>query len=249
VLTTNGSPGTHPVYLFGPTQIASAPQLRNSITLTDEFFSAGTNATAAKDVGELGWTTTGGAAASKIAGVAQHPGILQRSTTTTGLTITVTYLGTSSGASVAPIATLSNVAWSAVFIFAQDPTSTNPNTKVGIRAGFADTVTSNPPTNGIWFENVSGTSAANWVGNVKSGAMSTPANGTVALDTNFHTFEIRNDGVNNITFWIDGSQYGNTVTTNVPAGALQPFFQIINTEAQNKALDIDAFQFTMTVSR
>lgn len=49
--------------------------------------------------------------------------------------------------------------------------------------------------------------------------------------------------------WIDGSQYGSTVTTTIPAGALQPFFQIINTEAAAKLLDIDAFQFAMTVSR
>lgn len=249
VLTTNGTAGTYPVSLFGPGQVASAPQLRNSITLTDEFFSAGTGATTAKDVGELGWTVTGGTSTSKIAGISQHPGILQRSTGTTSLTITVTYLGTSSGTSAAPIAALSNVAWSSVFIFRQDPNSTNPNTKIGIRVGFADTVTSNPPTNGIWFENSSSTFAANWAGNVKSGAMSTQANGTVALDTNFHTFEIRNDGANNITFWIDGSQYGSTVTTTIPAGALQPFFQIINTEAAAKLLDIDAFQFALTVSR
>ena len=114
--------------------------------------------------------------------------------------------------------------------------------------GFSDTI-GNPPSNGIFFSNVSTTTAANWNGFAKIPSGSTPSGGSTPLDTVFHTFEIQNDGQNNITFWLDGAQYGSTVTSNVPAGVLQPFLQIINTEAQTKLLDIDAFQFTMTVNR
>src|SRR5438067_1527506 len=85
--------------------------------------------------------------------------------------------------------------------------------------------------------------AGTWEGITISGGMSSSTTGGPSLDTNFHTFEIRNDGVNDITFWYDGSSVGG-LTTHIPIVALQPFFQVIAANSTNKSLDIDAFQFT-----
>ena len=98
--------------------------------------------------------------------------------------------------------------------------------------------------NGIFFDGTSGV----WTGTVIASSVSNTTSGTVSFDTNFHTFEIRNDGANNIGFWIDGSQLG-VLSSGIPGGALQPYFQIQSGNTADKTMDIDAFQFTMTVNR
>ena len=222
------------------------------MTLTDDFFSASTTN---GSLGELGWTSAGVGVTSpvQVAGVANHPGLLQISTTTTAGNVSILYLGTSP-TSARPISSLSGIPWKAIFIAAQDPSSGDPNAHITIRMGFADNPGPNPPTNGFYFQNITGSSAGNWNGVTKVGSNSSNTGGTVALDTSFHTFEIRNDGSNNITFLIDGVQNGSVITSSgfIPTAAMQPFFQVVNTETGGsfmKLLDIDAFQLAMQVSR
>jgi hypothetical protein len=199
VLTTNGSAGTYPVSLFGPGQVAPAPPLRSSVTLTDDFFSAGTTSGA---FGELDWTTGGTTTPANIVGVADHPGLLQLSTATPVTGISVIYLGTSTTAAQ-PLVTLSSKAWRAVFIFAQDPSTGGASTHMSIRFGFADNPNGTPPTNGIFFQNVSVAGAGTWNGFTKAAASSSSSGGGTTLNTAFNTFEIRNDGLDNIMFLIN----------------------------------------------
>ncbi len=236
VLSTNGSSGTYAVSLFAPGSSAPVPNLRNSVTLNDEFFATGTTS---GTIGELGWTAINFTPA-KIAGVANHPGILQM--TTTGMNVIAqNILGTNSN-STWPIASLSGIAFGSVFILALDPGSLTG--AVSIRAGFVDNSGSASPSNAIYFN----ASAGTWEGVTVSGGTSSTTTGGPTLDTNFHTLEIRNDGANNVSFWYSGTLVG-TLTTHIPTVALQPFFEITATNATNKSLDIDAFQFTMSVSR
>ena len=247
VLSTNTGIGQkNPVFLFGPGQIGSAPLLRSSVALTDDFFSAGTTS---GTIGELGWSTnmSGGNPSKIAANSADHPGLLQMATTTTNNTIALVFLGTQTS-STEPIFSLSGHQWRAVFVASEDAGTTNANTKMVVRLGFGHGL-GNPPTDGIFFENKSTTSAGTWNGFAKTGASSTSSGGTLAMDTNFHTFEIRDDGQDNIMFLIDGQQYGSIVSTNVPSSPMIPFFEIVNTEATNKLLDVDAFQLTMQVAR
>jgi hypothetical protein len=237
VLATGSSGTAQPVSLFGPGDVAPAPQVRNSVTLTDDFFSGGVTS---GTIGELGWAITNGNIA-KIVGQTSHPGILQRQSTATNQ-IAQTYLAPAANAGL-PLASLSSLAFRSVFIFRAE----SPTGSVTIRMGFADNAASSPPSNGIYFETTTGT----WMGVTRSSGTSSTVTGS-AIDNLFHTFEIRSDGVNNgvnsVTFWADGTLVG-TLTANIPTVALVPFFDIQSTNATTKSLDIDAFQFTMSVTR
>ena len=234
VLVSGTSQSTQPVLLFGPDRFAPAPQLRNSVTLTDDFFAVGTTAT----VGELQWAFAN-TTPTKLNGVANHPGILQivAAGMSGGGPVAQVFLGSSS--SNLPIASLSSVPFQSVFVARLE----SPVSSLHARIGFTDSPAT-PPTNGIFFDGTSGV----WTGTTTSSTGTSTTTGTVSFDTNFHTFEIRNDGANDIGFWVDGSQLG-VLNSNVPGGALQPFFQIQSGNTANKTLDIDAFQFTMTVVR
>lgn len=166
-------------------------------------------------------------------------GILQRAVSSSAA-LAQTILN-NNPASNLPIAALSGVVFSSTFIARLE----SPTTMVKVRLGFTDDSSASTPNNGIYFETVSG----NWTGTAISGGTSSSVTGS-AVDTNFHTFEIRNDGsANNITFWMDGNLVGSVASTNVPTVAVQPFFQIQSGNTSDKTLDIDAFQLTMTVLR
>jgi hypothetical protein len=241
VLTTNASGGTYPVSLFGPGQVAPAPQVRNSVTLTDDFFAASTSS---GTIGELGWSigTAGGGTSGvgKIAGVANHPGLLQR-TSTAANQIAELYLGSSTN-SLLPVAALNGVAFRATFVFRIE----SPLNNITARIGFADDAGGNPPGNEIYFE----TTASSWTGVTRSGGASSTTSGSSTLNNSFHTFQIVNDGANNVSFW-DGDTLLGTLSTNIPSTstALVPFFDIQSTNGTTKILDIDAFQFAMSVAR
>ncbi len=204
------------------------------MTLTDDFFAAGTtNGT----IGELGWAFTGDNIA-KLVGQAAHPGILQR-TSTSNAVLAETWLGHDANAAQA-FAALSGVAFRAALIIKIE----NNSATTTIRMGFADDASAAPPNNGVYFENTTGT----WTGVARSSSMSSTTSSSTTADNVFHTFQIVNDGANNVSFW-DNDMLLGTVTSHVPGGALLPFFDIQSNNASSKSMDIDAFQFTMTVSR
>jgi Pectate lyase superfamily protein len=241
VLSTNAAGGTYPVSVSGTEQVAPAPQVRNSVTLTDDFFAASTSS---GTIGELGWSIstagTGTSVVGKIAGAANHPGLLQRTSTATNQ-IAELYLGSSTN-SLLPLATLNGVAFRATFIFRIE----SPLSNITARIGFTDDAGGNPPSDGIYFE----TTAASWTGVTRAASTSSTTSGMSALNNSFHTFQIVNDGANNVSFY-DGDTLLGTLTTNIPSGstALVPFFDIQSTNATTKTLDVDTFQFTMSVTR
>jgi hypothetical protein len=243
VLSTTGVSGLYPMSLFGPGVAGPAPTARNSVTLTDEFFNASVPATnTAGPVGDLGWITNNSGTASKVAGSANHPGVLRFTTASANGSISTISLGTTS---VLPVANLSGLPWRQV-------------AAVRVRMGFADniTFTSTPPSNGIYFEGINGTGAT-WNGMVASGGVITASvTGSFSFSAGvFHTFEIRNDPFsssgNNVTFWVDGTLQGSgAITSGIPSNApMVPFVEIVNTGTSARSFDIDTFQFTLQVNR
>ncbi|HEV2176722.1 MAG TPA: hypothetical protein VGW33_05935 [Terriglobia bacterium] len=221
----------------------------------DDFYGGG-NAGGA--IGSLGWNVANvGTGATQVGITAfdqNHPGVIQQKTGATNGNICNLILSTLVAANL-PIFNLNTTAWHATFIWALNSHGTNVQVKV--RLGFGSD-TMNPPTAGIYFENVSGNTAADWSGVAKaSGTMITTMTGTTALDTStpavFHRFEMVNDGSgSNLKFYIDGSPYV-TVTSNLPSTttALLPLIQLVNTDpgSVDKHADIDYFSFQIGVTR
>lgn len=53
-----------------------------------------------------------------------------------------------------------------------------------------------------------------------------------------------------MTFWLDGTLQGSGAqTSGIPTAAMVPFVEVDNTGSSGRAVDIDAFQFTMQVNR
>lgn len=230
-----------------PSNVRSMPQLHGSVTLKDEFVNTGAPATSAGPYGELGWTVNTAGTVAPISGQTNHPGILQR-VSPGGTSNTYVQLSAVGASPSLPIAALSgNLVWDSTFIF-----SVEQATGETIRVGFCQTCgLTGAPGNGIYFENSSVTSNK-WNGVTKASA--TTANqcsgSSLALDTSFHTLEIRNDGMN-IYFVFDGTQCGSILATDasVPTTNLVPFFSIASTDTTQKKMDIDAFQFNLQVQR
>lgn len=163
-------------------------------------------------------------------------------------TFTTMVLGTNVS-SVLPILTLSSIPFHAVFIF-QVP---SPTGNLKAEMGFSSNASIASPTDGMFFQ--VGTSGV-WQAVTSSGGSSTVVSGP-SIDTSWHTFEIRNDvtgtaisPVNNVSFWTDGMLVGTgPITTNITSAALVPFFSIAPTTSSARAINIDAFQLTMGVTR
>jgi hypothetical protein len=117
-------------------------------------------------------------------------------------------------------------------------------TSVTIRMGFADDASATPPNNGIYFE----TTAGSWTGIAQSGGAQSVTSGSSTLDNLFHTFQIANDGANNVTFWDNDTLLG-TLTSHIPNSAVVPFFDIQSTNSTTKTFNMDAFQFAATLVR
>lgn len=222
-----------------------APNPSSWMDIRDEFTGS---ATTSGLIGQLGWGANGGTLTILSATSANHPYVYQKSTGTTSGTISYIFLGGGTFSEF-PLISIKNVAWHLTWIISQDAGSTNPSTQEKIRCGLMSNVGADPPTDGIYFENVSTTSAANWSGVAQASGTPSSSGGTTALDTSFHRFDITDDGSGNLKFYIDNVQYGSTVSTNVTTAALVPACYIKNTEATAKLLDIDFFRMGMALAR
>lgn len=220
-----------------------APNPSSWMRLSDDFFGSGTSS---GSIGVLGWGTNGGTVNIPTAGVANHPGIYQKSTGTTISTISDLFLA--AGTSNSSMSAINNSVFHYTWIISQDAGSTNPTTQEIIRCGLMANAAADPPTDGIYFENVTAASAANWAGVTRAASTSTTVASTTALDTSFHRFDVTSNGSGTITFYIDNTSIG-TSTTNIPTGALQPACYIKNTEATAKLLDLDFFSMGLAVTR
>lgn len=83
-----------------------------------------------------------------------------------------------------------------------------------------------------------------WETATNGGALTTGVT-TVALDTAYHTFEIAGDGTN-ITFYIDGTQVGQTPVANIGTNPGYMYITVANgTTAANRTADLDSWYVCM----
>lgn len=226
--------------------VQGLPSIRDHLVMDDEFFS---NNVSGQTIGSLGWANSGTGTTTKGALTdANHPGQIQRSTGTSNNVVAQLSLGDTNGGSP-QIATLNNVAFHAWFVVQQDPSSIGASTNETWIVGFVSNPSTVTVANGIYFSNVSGGSAATWTANCTASSTTTFNTSTVSLDTNWHTFEVINDGSNHVTFKIDGAAVGAPITMNIPTVALTPTFIIKNTDSTNKVMNVDAFRLSMAVTR
>jgi len=225
--------------LTGTTSLDLRPNPREFLFLHEEFI--GGRAIFADALGgELGWSATSGTT-SRVAGERGRPGIVRYTTSSTINNLIRMELLAAVNGEFGPVDLLEwRMHWG---VRASQLTQTN------IRIGFLNPTSGNPPADGIYFENISTTGAANWFGVSRAASTESTTDTSTLLDTSFHDFEMRNDGSNNITFFIDGTQVGGALTTNIPTANMVIVLQVENTEAVAKDINIDYWTFWMAVSR
>lgn len=191
--------------------------------------------------GRNGWHTTN---VASIAGLANHPGICEITTTGSSGTVSRLAMGDDTNGIIPQ-----GQRWIATFV-AKNASAAVTNTT--IRIGFADASLSNPPANGIYFENITAGSTTTWNAVArKAGTQTlTACSPAVNLDnTTWHKFEISDDGSDNLRFRIDGVSCATNANSNIPIVSLEEFFQIVNTAAQIDLLDVDFASAWMKTNR
>lgn len=196
--------------------------------IQDDFL-MGRNASAL--VGNIGWTS--GAGSSTVIGQPSEenaPGIFQLTTTTT-------------------INTVARLTFNGAFVmFLSDQMElvsiqrvNNNDSDTTIRIGYGNSTNGNPPNHGIYFEKLTGDT--NWFCVTRSGAVETRTDSGVAVNTSsFVKLKIESlASSQSVVFSIDGNVVA-THTTDIPLSTqLSPFYQIINSVAAAKTMDIDYF--------
>jgi hypothetical protein len=216
------------------------PDPRKYFFVHDECIGGGTSLTAGT-LCELGWTMGGGGTSARLPGEAHHPGILRRDSSATLNTTAGLMLNTAAGAN-GPLANLNTAVWSISF-----GARFNHTTQVTGRIGLSNNVLTETAPDGIFFQSISGTTAENWACVTKTGGATQTNDTGVALDTAWHTFELRSNGAR-VDFLIDGTPRC-TNTNSLSAAALIPFAFLKNTEAAAKSMDFDFFHLQMAVNR
>ena len=103
--------------------------------------------------------------------------------------------------------------------------------------------TSNPPTNGRYFEKLDADTT--WFMVTRgNGAQSARVNTGIPVSTNFLDFEVRVNN-NNTEFLINGTSFG-IVSTDAMTGAVRPAVSLINSDAVDKSIDIDYMEIAIT---
>jgi hypothetical protein len=126
-------------------------------------------------------------------------------------------------------------------------------TLCAVRAGVcaAASVTSDPPTDGMWVEydtaNASSNADFTWV--TASGSVySYATTNSIAADTNMHHIRIRSTVAGTIGFQIDGGTEFTT-TTDVTTGNLVPFFEVLTRTTAAKTATFDFFSYIAATGR
>lgn len=202
------------------------PDYRHETFLKDEF---GTN-TNGTPTGELGWIN-GAGSQSIPAPTAGHPGQTTLSTGAASGTTAVFSLATN-GVGIM----LGNELFDMLFIAQISDTSSNSQ----YRMGLAGSVGSDPPSNGIYFERLTGDTS--WFGVGRFGAVQTRSSAVIAQDVNtWHTFRIRQNVAGTVLFSVDfGTE--QSVATNVPNSTMNPFFQVRNSTGSAFTITVDYWE-------
>lgn len=194
-----------------------------------------------------GWNTSyGGDYVMSLNGEAGHPGIYRISTGTSSGSVISMALDAASGASRASrqtiaVADMFEVVWIARLI------SNDLNTIV--RLGLSVTAneggrafTETTPYTGIYLEKLGADTS--WYGVCRHANVQTRSAAVTSSGTGWIRIRIRRDG-NIIKFSINGGAE-QSVSSNIPTGALQPGMHIINGAAANKSIDIDYCHIRIT---
>ncbi len=117
-----------------------------------------------------------------------------------------------------------------------------PDANLTMRVGLLNSNAAGEVTNGIFFRAIG---IGNWFGVARSASVETVVNCGVAQTTSMNDFQIRiNNAFSAVQFFINGTQCGTDVTTNIPTVALSPTFKVDTTDAVSRGINIDRFVFT-----
>lgn len=206
----------------------------------DFFAGAGSSGT----IGECGISLSGSGSTTNInANDSNHPGVVQRNTGTTTNTTTGLSLGVTGG--FGPVLTLNNQVWKVTWIVKNDAALfTNFIQRVGI----GNSMGSEPPSSGVYFENTSVATPTTWTLVVK-GAATTTNTTSVTIDQSWHRYDIISDGANNFSFYIDDTLAGTVAATPSTTQANAPGATIRCTAAEAKILTYDYCSIFWQVTR
>lgn len=201
-----------------------------STVMEQEEFWTGNNTSG--QIGKLGWGFTNGTAAIQTS-VANRPGIMRRATSASSGTLASFYQYT--GVTAQWAATNYDLTW----IIRMNQVDANTSARWGAFSSYL----SNPPADGVFFENLDSETKYYCVS--RSGGVQTRVDSTVTADTNFHRFEIHRQAAS-VTFAIDGVPVCGAITTNISAAVMQGATQIVNSAAADKTMDHDYYEIRLS---
>lgn len=204
------------------------------VSLSDDFL-GGTNATG--DLGQLGWTQTNATVAA-VNGVASHPGIFNISQAAVIARLRLGGNSSDTGVSINP----SND-YDMTWIVRPNGGSVANTIK---RLGMMNNASSNPPTDGIYFEYSTTAGDTTWQCVTRSGGVQTRTNSTIGVASGtWANLRMRRNGTN-VEFFVNGT-LRCTNSTNVPTAILIPTLQQQDTAATaGNDLDLDLFSLSIT---
>lgn len=210
--------------LEGSALVASPP------VYTDHFCFGSTET---GEVGELGWSFTGGTAAY-IAPQDGRPGILSRTSAATSGSVTSLYPLSAANIGLLLKSNLQEVSWS----FHQ-PGNTNVAT---YRIGVASDAAGNPPSDGLYLESLP--TNTNWFTVRRRAGSETRQDTGIPVSNAWTDLRIRRVGADNWEFYVNGGAFQVIYTIgNIPleTTALLPFSQVIPNSANARTLNHDFF--------
>lgn len=200
---------------------------QNTIMLQDDF-SFGGNSSGI--VGNLGWTLGAGSITGQSSET-NAPGIFRLGTTAVSGTIGRLLFN---GTALFPLS------------FPQETISicrlNNNDANTTVRIGYVNSSSANPPNNGVYFEKLD--ADANWFCVARAASVETRVDSNINVNTSFNKFRIVRT-TTSVQFYIN-DQFVTEITTNIPTIDITPCYQIVNSAAADKTLDIDYFQLVMT---
>lgn len=224
--------------LFAPNDLLLTPNW----AWAKEDFMAG-NDSISGEVGECGIAYSGsGSTVASNGNDVNHPGIMQRHTAATANTTVGLSFGVSGG--FGPFPTLSNQVWKVTWIVENNSSAFRNFTQ---RVGIGNSMGSDPPSSGVYFENVTTTTPSTWTA-VVNGSVTTTNTTSITIDQNWHRYDITNDGANNFTFSID-DVVAATLSANPATSASSPGAAITTVATEVKSLVYDYVSVIWQVTR
>lgn len=205
--------------------------IRTTICINDEFL-GGTNANST--IGQQGWTISGGVT-TNIASEANRIGLLRRTTSASSGTVGWLRLGN--------VATVFNPADAHEMTFASRLNTNDTNTS--FRAGASNSVASDPPNDGIYFEKIYADTNIFCVTRASSVQTATRIDSGVAIGTGWHTLAYSRTA-GGVSWTIDGAAVCGVLSANIPTVYLAPFTHIVNNTTADKTHDVDYFTMRIT---